>query len=77
MNNDYIARQLYINGAFWLIDFEDFMYLSNNWAAWFEDYGKWDRGEQEKRQFANCDEFVLQSLYEDRDDRKNILIQEN
>ena len=76
MDNDYIARRFYINGAFWLIDFDDFLYLSNNWAEWLIDYESWDKGIQEKRKYSNCDEFVSQSLYEDKENRKNIIIDE-
>lgn len=75
VENEYIARRLYINGTCCLIDFDDFLYLSNYWAEWFQDFGKWDRGEQNNRKFANCDKFVLQSLYEDRKSRTDILIQ--
>ena len=67
--NEYIARRLYINRKFYLINFEDFLYLTNYWGAWFEDYGKWDKGEQEERKFANFDKIVAQSLEEDRIDR--------
>lgn len=66
-------KPIKFNNQIYMLDFDDFMYLSNFWAEWFNEVCEYGYGCINGRKYANCDEIVAQSLEKNRIDRKDII----